>query len=254
MYYAPSTVTFPIDLAPVAIFGTIGTYAWRLPGCDLGSTSRKTGESIPPNPGLLRYMQSLVVEEPFEFSFRERAFLLDSTFSFGRQNRIIIDAANFRENHGHVVMYPLFPLPTLASQEAFVTCSKIISDLKNFLTDALRARYPHFRDRKIWSRGYNCFLIFSFRGWYNRFYYTLCKQGSNYYVRYSQFARSAHVQFDAFHEPYERSLKQAFASNRIREYRRKNMPPELQCDDNLFAIADEEGPCEPTALTCPEWQ
>ncbi len=240
MPFPSELAKLPLDHLPRALFITIGTYAWRLPGCDFGSVSRKTGAAIPTNPGLLNHMQSLVIGKPVEFSIYERAFLIDASFQFGVNNRVIIDAANFRENHGHVLMYPLDPMPALTNQEAFLKWIGIIQAYKQFLTERLRENNPRFENQKIWARGYNCSFIFSFRAWYNRFNYTLFDQGSNYYFRFTRFSDISRLQFDRATEPERRSLENAFANYRIQAIRKRNMPYEMKCDDVILEINDEE--------------
>ena len=238
---AAPTIVFPPDLTPFAISIVIGTYSWRLPGCEFGSTSRKTGEPIPVNPGLCGYMRSLAADEPCNLRQNERAFIIDATFRFGVRNRIIIDAVNFGRNHGHILMYPQKLLPSLGSGQTFSECSKIIQEYKIFLTAGIHRRFPRLRNRKIWARGYNCSLVFSFKGWYNRFNYVLFKQESNSYFRYSYFARLTRLQFDQFCEPLPASLVNAFANYKIQSIRKGAMPYELTYDENAFAVDDGSG-------------
>ena len=171
------------------------------------------------NPCLLRAMKAELTSAPVSLNYFERAQLLDTITELGFHERFVVDAANVRTEHFHLLVFPLDPIDR----------AEIIRKVKIRLSETMRDA-PGFRQfGRLWERKYHVITTSSFSVWYRLFRYVLCGQGSNYYLKFTDFAVRRNIRFESvvnstgrvMLEPTCSSLVDAFGGTRLIGLRRR---------------------------------
>jgi len=160
-------------------FITFSTYGTRLLGRKQGSC-RWDSSYVEPNEGLRRYMEENLNERPVKFSDVERAFVHDRFVYCADRYGWEIDALNVRGEHVHIV---IFTSNGDSSEE-------VVRKLKTTATRALYESKKRAIGSRIWTKAYAESVIWSIGFWRRKVEYTLKEQGSNVYLRKSEFGKT----------------------------------------------------------------
>ena len=162
-----------------AYFLTFSTYGSRLPGREKGSY-RWDSRFIKPNRGLYAYVEKRLNEPSVEFSLEERALVHDALMECARRFSWKIDALNVRKEHVHIVLFA----PSDESPD------EIVRKLKTGATYALYENNFRGVGTRVWTKSFACDSIWTIGFWRRAVNYVLKEQGSNFYLRLSQFGQT----------------------------------------------------------------
>ena len=126
---------------PIAFFLTWTVYGTHLQGNDLGWRKRRRGNQEP-RPGLAKWHQERLTHAVVLLSAEQRAAVENECQRHCHHRGWRLWAVSARSNHVHV----------LVTAPGF--SGKVVRDqLKSNCTRGLRAHWPLFRDRPVWTVG-----------------------------------------------------------------------------------------------------
>ena len=124
-------------------------------------------------------MERRLNESSVMLSFKKRALIHDAFMASARLFGWEIDALNVRTRHVHIV---LFTLNDESGEE-------IVRKLKTGATYALQKNGFRVVGSRVWTKSFAITIIWNIGFWRRKVVYTLDEQGSNFYLRSSQFGK-----------------------------------------------------------------
>ncbi len=161
-----------------AYFLTFSTYGSYLLGREKGSY-RWNSFYVKPNQGLRRYMERRLNESSVMLSFKKRALIHDAFMASACLFGWEIDALNVRTRHVHIVLF------TSNGESG----EEIVRKLKTGATYALQKNGFRVVGSRVWTKSFAITTIWNIGFWRRKVVYTLDEQGSNLYLRSSQFGK-----------------------------------------------------------------